>query len=59
MVAPELGLEISSPTRGFIGRVIPLPDNGLYLGDVVHNRPSDPAQGQVNRDSEGVETHGK
>ena len=59
VVAPELGLEISSPTGDFIGRVTPLPDNSLYLGDVVHNRPSEPAQGQVNRDSEGVETHGK
>lgn len=59
MVAPELGLEISSPNGDFIGRVTPLPDNGLYLGGVVHNRPSEPAQGQVNRDSEGVETHCK
>ena len=59
VVAPELGLEISSPNRDFIGRVSPLPDNSLYLGGVVHNRPSEPEQGQVNRDSEGVETHCK
>ena len=59
VVAPELGLEIGSPAGNFTGRVTPLPDNGLYLRDVVHNRPSEPAQGQVNRDSEGVETHCK